>query len=172
MTPLQAADHYVRHAECNRELMELGEGQIIEVSTYLLGVDKTNIIPENNKSQCQIVLYDGGGSSFNGEDTEYYGETMGVYVTDWALFLVWGEYGKDGDGDIPPLEILGRPPQLQHYLRVLVANNRTWAMTKDAKVVVVEAKEPEIQFSLTTGAPATNEDASKFLELCGVEVSS
>ena len=141
MTPLQAADHYVRHAECNRELME----KVYDAEALYAG--ELGYIKE-----CYL-----SGNVIN-----------------WARFL-YKEKLPNGKMDLVflekdqlnLLEILGRPPQLQHWLRLLECIDE---IHKDTDILRVVSKGKRIYFSLTTSAPATDEDAKKFLELCGVEI--
>lgn len=76
--------------------------------------------------------------------------------------------------------ILGKPPQLQHYLRVLAdlhnfrditfrIEDDVWEVNLRKNVDGIEFE--YLKFNLTTGAPATEADAKAFLELLGEEVS-
>jgi len=66
------------------------------------------------------------------------------------------------------VEIIGHEPQLQHYMQVLKAKNIMHTLESDLLRIFedeMDDKPSQIRFNLTTGQPATEEDAKKFISL-------
>lgn len=69
-----------------------------------------------------IMHYEKGGSSFDGENTEYYSGKLYTYTNEGELRT----HGDDGDFEMPrmsELEIIGRPIRLADVLLAVEKNN-------------------------------------------------
>lgn len=137
MTFKEQVDTLVRNHPANKELMELGKGCFI--------TENKGMVYEIFKLYPPI-----------------------------KIGMEWRRGALTDNGqleDITAWEILGHPPQLQHYLRVLATTKRGAMSTVgvlDGRVRDGLGMTPQsyyMTFNLTTGAPATEEDAEAFIKL-------
>lgn len=165
-TYLQQADYLVRHHEVNKELMELGKDCRIKYPMPKRYVEAD--VADNEEMIEATVL----------------GYAMTRSYDDWdEYFEVWNDFNEQeslaGKYDEDEIIILGKPPQLQHYLRVLQpCDNKDYSYFLRGEYWLQEYNHGDLRdvetmfrFDLTTGAPATEEDAKAFLMLLGEEVS-
>jgi len=137
MTFKEQADYLVRNHPANKELMELVVGCEVKFESGRIKYSGSVLVPKNSRGMV-----------------ECFADNQIVYVANEDKFV-----------------ILGKPPQLQHYLRVLVVHAETLALDIGdgyIQAIIGEGINDfayRVTFNLTTGAPATDEDAEAFINL-------
>jgi hypothetical protein len=153
----EKAEQYVR--EKLPELMELSFGCWVEIVCPMLGgtyKDKGRVVGVNDWS-------DGGDYDHHRTEAERKTIQVSYYRSDDYQIV---------DRTPDKYKIIGRPIQLQHWLRVLARISpkpiiEIWS--NQVEVYLNNKPAENILFDLTTGQPATDANYQAFCEIVGVQ---
>jgi hypothetical protein len=153
MTFLEQADHLVRNHRLNKELMELGFG------CEFIWTDER--YEETHYTVTHVI---GSTDILDGHQSlSVYAKKKDELRPNSICWDTPDDY-DDGQTFFDFAKILGKPPQLQHYLRVLAQYETIGKAMVSSDATELVLFSPNITFSLITGAPATEADARVFCE--------